>query len=87
MVKDCFIAQICANFGAPRGAHILAWRTSLRDEAIPNKILQYEHCIGTIPKKMPTKNELKRGVNIFVGVRSRARGIGLSAGTVVSAPS
>ena len=37
-VPDCFFAQICANSGAH--AHFGAY---LRDEAIPNKILKYEH--------------------------------------------
>ena len=37
-VLDCFVAQICANSGAH--AHFGAY---LRDEAIPNKILYYEH--------------------------------------------
>ena len=37
-VPDSFVAQICANSGAH--AHFGAY---LRDEAIPNKILKYEH--------------------------------------------
>ena len=37
-VPDCFVAKICANYGAH--AHFGAY---LRDEAIPNKILLYEH--------------------------------------------
>ena len=37
-VPNCFVAQICANYGAH--AHFGAY---LRDEAIPNKILSYEH--------------------------------------------
>ena len=37
-VPDCFIAQICANYGTH--AHFGA---NLRDEAIPNKILWYKH--------------------------------------------
>ena len=37
-VLDCFVAQICARSGAH--AHFGAY---LRDEAIPNKILYYEH--------------------------------------------
>ena len=32
--------QICANYGARAHAHFGAY---LRDEAIPNKILSYEH--------------------------------------------
>ena len=37
-VPDCFVAKICANYGAH--AHFGAY---LRDEAIPNKIHSYEH--------------------------------------------
>ena len=37
-VSDCFLAQICANYSAH--AHFGAY---LRGEAIPNKILSYEH--------------------------------------------
>ena len=37
-VPNCFVAQICANYGAH--AHFGAY---LRVEAIPNKILSYEH--------------------------------------------
>ena len=37
-VLDCFVAQICANSGAH--AHFGAY---LREEAIPNKILEHEH--------------------------------------------
>ena len=37
-VLDCFVAQICANYDAH--AHFGA---NLRDEAIPKKILKYEH--------------------------------------------
>ena len=37
-VPNCFVAQICANYGAH--AHFGAY---LRDEPIPNKILLYEH--------------------------------------------
>ena len=37
-VSDCFVAQICANYGAH--AHFGA---NMRDEAILNKILLYKH--------------------------------------------
>ena len=87
MVKDCFIAHICANFGAAR----TFWRTSLfsarRSNPEQNPSAQYEHCIGTIPKKMPTKNELKRGSSEYFCRCQITRGIGLSGGTVISAPS
>ena len=48
------VAQICANSGA--NAHFGAY---LRDEAIPNKILSYEHW-NYLKEHAPTNFELKR---------------------------
>ena len=54
-VPDCFVTQICVNYGAH--AHFGA---NLRDEAIPNNAKSFSTNIGTILKNMPTNFELKR---------------------------
>ena len=56
-VRDCFIAQICANSGA-RGArmHILAHICATKQ----SRTKSFSTNIGTIPKNMLTNCELKR---------------------------
>ena len=54
-VQDCFVAQICAKMCVRA-----VLRAYLRDEAIQNKILGYEHWNYHIPKNMLTNFELKR---------------------------
>ena len=53
LVPDCFVAQICANYGT----HAY-FGANLRDEAIRTK--SFGTNIRTIPKNMPTNFELKR---------------------------
>ena len=52
-VRDCFVAQICAKMCARAGI-----RAYLRDKAVWNKILKYEH--WNYPKEHAYQFELKR---------------------------
>ena len=65
-VQDCFVAQICAKMCARA-----VIRAYLRDEAIRNKILGYEHWNYPNTKNMLTNFELDQTVKTEARYRQK----------------